>query len=72
MTVHRGGIEKYLNPALDMVKKYRLDEYYVDRLELVKLELSQIFVEDAVPEELSKQFSLTDFMRGGAERKATQ
>ena len=72
MTVHKGGIEKYLKPALDMVKKYDLDEYYVDRLELVQLELNQIFVEEALPEELSKQFSLTDFMRGGAERKATQ
>jgi DNA polymerase II large subunit len=35
MTVHKGGIEKYLKPALDMVKKYKLDPYYVDRLELV-------------------------------------
>ena len=51
MTVHKGGIEKYLKPALDMVKKYGLDQYYVDRLELVQLELSQIFVEEAVPEE---------------------
>ncbi len=71
MTVHRGGIEKYLQLALDMVKKYGLDEYYVDRLELVQLELSQIFVEEAVPE-LSKQFSLTDFMRSGSERKPAQ
>ena len=49
-----------------------MDKYYVDRLELVDLELGQIFVEEAVPEELSKQFSLTDFMRGGTERKPIQ
>jgi DNA polymerase II large subunit len=72
MTVHRGGIEKYLKTALDMVKKYDLDQYYVDRLELVSLEIGQIFVEEAVPEELSKQFSLTEFMRGGTERKPVQ
>ena len=70
MTVHKGGIEKYLKPALDMVKKYELDPYYVDRLELVKLEMSQIFVEEAVPEETSKQFSLTDFMRSSAKKPA--
>lgn len=70
MTVHKGGIEKYLKPALDMVKKYELDPYYVDRLELVKLEMSQIFVEETVPEETSKQFSLTDFMRSSARKPA--
>ena len=70
MTVHKGGILKYLQPALDMVKKYELDPYYVDRLELVRLELSQIFVEEDVPEETSKQFSLTDFMRSSAKKPA--
>jgi len=64
MTVHRGGIEKYLQPALDMVKKYGLDPYYVDRLELVSLEMTQIFTPKEEPEETGKQFSLTDFMRG--------
>jgi DNA polymerase II large subunit len=73
MTVHKGGIEKYLKPALDMVKKYKLDPYYVDRLELVKLEMSQIFVEEeAEPEENGKQFSLTDFMRGASAKKPAQ
>jgi DNA polymerase II large subunit len=70
MTVHKGGIEKYLQLALDMVKKYGLDQYYVDRLELVGLEISQIFVDEE--EEPSKQFSLTDFMRGTPAKKPTQ
>ena len=34
--------------------------------------LSQIFVEEEVPEETSKQFSLTDFMRSTAEKKPAQ
>jgi DNA polymerase II large subunit len=72
MTVYKGGIEKYLQPALDMVKKYGLDQYYVDRLELVRLEISQIFVAEEETEEPSKQFSLTDFMRGAAEKKPVQ
>ena len=72
MTVYKGGIEKYLQPALDMVKKYGLGQYYVDRLELVRLEISQIFVAEEETEEPSKQFSLTDFMRGAAEKKPVQ
>ncbi len=72
MTVHKGGIEKYLQPALDMVKKYGLDPYYVDRLELVRLELSQIFPEEEIVEETGKQFSLTDFMRGQGEKRPAQ
>jgi DNA polymerase II large subunit len=72
MTVHKGGIEKYLQPALDMVKKYDLGQYYVDRLELVGLEIGQIFVDDEEKEEPSKQFSLTDFMRGSPAKKPTQ
>ena len=72
MTVHKGGIEKYLQLALEMVKKYGLDQYYVDRLELVGLEIGQIFVDDEKEEEPSKQFSLTDFMRGAPAKKPTQ
>ena len=62
MTVHKGGIEKYLEPAMAMVKKYDLDQYYIDRLQLVKEEIDGLFLEDK-KEELTKQFSLTDFMR---------
>lgn len=69
MTVHKGGIEKYLQPAIQMVKRYGLDQYYIDRLELVRLEINQIFVQENQPEELSKQFILTDFMRAQQEKK---
>jgi DNA polymerase II large subunit len=64
LTVHKGGIEKYLEPAIQIVKKYGLDNYYMDRLNLVKEEIQDIFVEEEKPvNEPSKQFSLTDFMR---------
>jgi DNA polymerase II large subunit len=64
MTVHKGGIEKYLNPALDLVKRYELNEYYTDRLGLVRDEISTLFPQKEAQEEPEdKQFSLTDFMR---------
>ena len=64
MTVYKGGIEKYLSPALDLVKRYELDDYYTDRLELVRDEISTIFGEEEEEEEPGeRQISLTDFMR---------
>ena len=65
MTVHKGGIEKYLAPALGLVKRYGLNQYYADRLGLVREEISSIFPEEAekIEEPEEKQISLTDFMR---------
>jgi len=63
MTVHRGGIEKYLEPALKLVERFRLDDYYADRLRLVKEEISTIFPEEEGEEPEERQFNLTDFMR---------
>jgi len=64
LTVYKGGIEKYLAPALDLVKRYGLDDYYADRLGLVKDEISSIFPgEEAEEEPEDKQISLTAFMR---------
>ena len=64
MTVYKGGIEKYLSPALELVKRYELDDYYTDRLGLVKDEIASIFQEEEAMEEPGeKQISLTDFMR---------
>jgi DNA polymerase II large subunit len=63
-TVYKGGIEKYLSPAMDLVKRYALDDYYTDRLELVKDEIASLFQEEEDLEKSEeKQFSLTDFMR---------
>jgi DNA polymerase II large subunit len=64
LTVYKGGIEKYVSPALGLVDRFDLDSYYRDRLGLVKAELRSIFQEeDDVEEQLDKQISLTDFMR---------
>jgi DNA polymerase II large subunit len=64
LTVYKGGIEKYVSPALGLVKRFDLDSYYRDRLGLVRAELRSIFQEEEdVEEQLDKQISLTDFMR---------
>jgi len=66
MTVHKGGIEKYIKPAQGLVDRYELDPYYSDRLGLVRNEIASLFVkeEDDEVEEDSKQISLSRFMRG--------
>jgi DNA polymerase II large subunit len=65
MTVHRGGIVKYLEPALNLVKKYELGSYYENRLKLVREEISSLFPDEEKAEEPpKKKIDLTDFMRG--------
>ncbi len=64
MTVHKGGIEKYLSPALGLVERYGLDNYYADRLGLVKDEIASLFAREEEEEESEeRQIRLTDFMR---------
>ena len=64
LTVYKGGIAKYISPALGLVNRFELDSYYGDRLSLVKEELRSIFQEEEeVEEQLDKQINLTDFMR---------
>jgi DNA polymerase II large subunit len=63
LTVYQGGIEKYISPALGLVERFDLDEYYKDRLELVMDEIQSIFQDEEVEEQIDKQISLTDFMR---------
>lgn len=62
MTVYRGSIEKYLEPAVNLVDDYELDMYYSDRLELIKEEINSLFVEEEEEKESSNQFNLIDFM----------
>jgi len=57
LTVHRGGIEKYLEPAYQLVKKYGLSTYYSQRLSLIEDEIDTLF-EGKKP----KQISLSDFI----------
>jgi len=56
LTVYRGGIEKYLPVAIQLVKKYGLSEYYAQRLYMVEEEILKLF-EGKKP----RQISLTSF-----------
>jgi len=59
LTVHRKGIEKYLNTAHKLVSEYQLDNYYKQRLDLIKNEINQIFSDE---EEEITQVKLGDFI----------
>jgi DNA polymerase II large subunit len=70
MTVHKGGIEKYLDPASNLVKDYKLETYYSDRLALVRDEIASIFVEEQVEEKSHTQINLIDFMRPSTKKRS--
>ncbi len=52
-TVFKSGVEKYLTVASDMVQRYNVGAYYSQRLELIKLELSETF--KPLPEDREQQ-----------------
>jgi DNA polymerase II large subunit len=56
LTVYRGGVEKYLKVAQQLIAKYKLPRYYSQRIALVKDEIETMF-DNKKP----KQISLTDF-----------
>jgi DNA polymerase II large subunit len=56
LTVYRGGIEKYLEAAQNLVEKYHLPKYYAQRISLLKAEIDALF-DSGKP----KQICLTDF-----------
>jgi DNA polymerase II large subunit len=56
LTVYRGGIEKYLEAAEHLVKKYDLPVYYSQRLSMIQEEINSLF-EGKKP----RQISLKDF-----------
>jgi len=66
LTVHRGGIEKYIEPARRLVERYGLDDYYAQRIKLVLDEIALLFPE-GVGEEAEKpskkQVDLMEFLR---------
>jgi len=43
LTVYRGGIEKYLVAAQELVDKYGLPNYYTQRMDLIKEEITALF-----------------------------
>jgi DNA polymerase II large subunit len=56
LTVYRGGIEKYLEAAQNLIDKYGLPKYYSQRIALVKEEITALF-DGKKP----KQISLMEF-----------
>jgi DNA polymerase II large subunit len=56
LTVYRGGIEKYLVAAQQLVDKYGLPKYYTQRMDLIKEEITSMF-DNKKP----KQATLFDF-----------
>ena len=56
LTVYRGGIEKYLVAAQQLVDKYGLPKYYTQRMDLIKEEIATMF-DNRKP----KQSTLFDF-----------
>jgi len=58
LTVHRGTIEKYLEDAWRLVKKYGMSEYYAQRLTLIKEEINSLFESG----KSIKQFNLSEFL----------
>jgi DNA polymerase II large subunit len=56
LTVYRGGIEKYLKAAQQLIDKYELPNYYAQRIALIKAEITSMF-DNKKP----KQVSLVDF-----------
>jgi len=57
LTVYRGGIQKYLEAANQLIRRYELPNYYAQRLVLVQEEINSLF-EGKKP----KQVSLKDFI----------
>jgi len=59
LTVYKGGVEKYLTVAQDLVKRYNLGAYHEQRLLLLREEIRSLFNEQ---EEKKKQPSLAQFV----------
>jgi len=57
LTVYRGGVEKYLHDAKRIATKYKLDDYYLQRLVLIESEINDLFETQD-----STQASLGDFL----------
>lgn len=54
-TTHEGGIKKYLEPALELAKKYNLSTYIKQSLEITKRQIDSVFGKEAEKQEgLSK------------------
>ncbi|MFH1721755.1 MAG: DNA polymerase II large subunit [Candidatus Altiarchaeota archaeon] len=57
LTVSEASVKKYLGYSMDLAKKYDLDNYLKQRLEILSMQIDSLFIND-----LSKQVSLADYM----------
>jgi DNA polymerase II large subunit len=55
-TIHEGGIKKYLEPALELAKKYNLSPYLQQVLVLVKGYIDSIFGREVEKQEKLDQW----------------
>lgn len=56
-TIHEGGIKKYLEPTLELAKKYNLSPYMLQSIELTKRYIDSVF-----GKELEKQDALSQWL----------
>ncbi|KXA90952.1 hypothetical protein AKJ57_03020 [candidate division MSBL1 archaeon SCGC-AAA259A05] len=56
LTVTKGGVEKYMDVAMEVAEDYHASDYTKQRLSLVKEEIESLFVSD-----VKEQLSLADF-----------
>ena len=56
LTVNRGGIEKYIPRAMELCKEFELDDYTLQRIELI-----QEYVTSLTNNPKIKQQKLSDF-----------
>jgi DNA polymerase II large subunit len=61
LTISKGGIEKYLNTAIDLAERYELEPYIKQRIMLIKDEISNVFGAGE-GKKSTKQFNLASFM----------
>ncbi len=64
LTISKAGIEKYLEMAINLADRYKLDPYIRQRLILVREEISSIFAtpEETMSNNTSGQFNLGRYM----------
>jgi DNA polymerase II large subunit len=65
LTVYRGSIEKYLEEARNLIKRYDMSGYYAQRILLIEEEIKSIFESG----EETRQMSLSKFMEAQGGRK---
>ncbi len=57
LTIHKGGITKYLQYSADLVERYHLPLYMKQRIEILRKDIESVFTE-----EIQKQKGLAEFM----------